>query len=239
MSASRPSLDDLIRAQRSTVGLTEAQRVASRDQVLAKATTAGAALTASAVAKASVAATSGWQVYGALVVVLACGAGAALFSGLRPAGVDAKVMESSPIRLATRLAADSAVPMPTSAPIAASASASSAEARRPSPSRPASAGASSSLASELALMREVNAALKAGQPARALELLKTPRNGDGGYMREEREAARVFALCQSGNGRAARAEAEVFVRRHPQSPLASRVRATCSSTGATVPKNKD
>ncbi len=50
-----------------------------------------------------------------------------------------------------------------------------------------------------------------------------------GALAEERQAARVFALCASGRPADARALATNFVAANPRSPLAAQVRSSCAS----------
>jgi hypothetical protein len=100
-------------------------------------------------------------------------------------------------------------------------------ARRPSTSAaPASSLNLPTLADEARLVHEGVAALRAGEPGRALTLFDAhaalyPR----GALAEERAAERVFALADLGRAAEARAAAEEFLRAHPASPLAARVRA--------------
>lgn len=68
--------------------------------------------------------------------------------------------------------------------------------------------------------------MSVGEPARAIEILDAyARSHRGGAMAVEREGARLIASCAAG--RDVRAEAEAFVARHGDAPLASRVRAGC------------
>ncbi len=230
MTEGRPILDDLIRAQRGAVGLSEAQRAANRTRLLTSVSAAGASLALSAGAKASVGA-SGWLVKGALGLALGCGATAAFFATSEAEPVNVlKVPERSLIRERPTQGEPIDEPPRLEQVVAAPQTTESARLRRPRATLPRSTASSSSLSAELQLMHEVNAALKAGQPQRALARLEERRDGDAGYMREEREAARVFALCQAGNQRAARAEASAFLRNYPHSPLARRVGVTCVSS---------
>lgn len=81
------------------------------------------------------------------------------------------------------------------------------------------------LADEARLFQDGVTALRAGQPARALALF------DGhaliypdGALAEERAAERVLALADLGRTTEAHAAAEEFLRAHPASPLAARLR---------------
>ena len=82
------------------------------------------------------------------------------------------------------------------------------------------------LADEARLVHEGVAALRAGEASRALTLFDAhaalyPR----GALAEERAAERVLALADLGRAAEARAAADEFLRAHPASPLAARVRA--------------
>lgn len=77
-------------------------------------------------------------------------------------------------------------------------------------------------------LREVHAALRAKDSAKALSLIdEQDRRFPLGQLRPEREAAKVLALCASDpkSGGAALAQ---FVERHPGSPLLPRLRAACT-----------
>jgi hypothetical protein len=88
--------------------------------------------------------------------------------------------------------------------------------------------ASSSLADEVKVLHDVQSALRAGQPARALAILDDAQSRHLGHdLAEERGAARVVALCDLGRGDEARQAARRFVRTWPASALRERVLATC------------
>jgi hypothetical protein len=87
------------------------------------------------------------------------------------------------------------------------------------------------LAEETALLASANAQLRAGDARRALALLDNyDRRYPGGMLREEVVATRVIARCQIGLSpdTAAKRGADAFLRRHPTSPLAPRVRSSCA-----------
>jgi hypothetical protein len=114
-----------------------------------------------------------------------------------------------------------------SAPGKARAAAPANSAEPPGAAKPAESAALA-LRAELALMSEVQAALRDNQGARALTLIE---RYDGsfalGQLRNERLAAEVFAACQVGNvARAERAAAQ-FLLRDSSSPLATRVKGAC------------
>ncbi|AUX40325.1 hypothetical protein SOCE26_017250 [Sorangium cellulosum] len=117
---------------------------------------------------------------------------------------------------------------PSATPAAASAK--RAPASRPAP--PAAAAAArpggGGLDAEIALLRDAQQALQAGQFAQALSKLnehasRYPR----GVLSTEREASRAIALCRSGSAASGRAIAAKLLAQSPGSPLATRVRAAC------------
>jgi hypothetical protein len=85
------------------------------------------------------------------------------------------------------------------------------------------------MAAEVALLREAQASVRAGNAVVALRKLdEFAAKYPDGVLRKERSAARVLALCAAGNVAEARAEALRFLREAPQSPVAGRVRASCA-----------
>lgn len=97
----------------------------------------------------------------------------------------------------------------------------------PEPPAPEPAPAST-LAEEVGLLRSAHAALNAGDPNAALaRLAEHARRFPSGTMAEERDAARVLALCRAERRDEARTAAARFLRDRPSSPLAARVRASC------------
>jgi hypothetical protein len=91
---------------------------------------------------------------------------------------------------------------------------------------PHPARAKATLVHELAALDAARATLVAGDARSALALLdiyddRFPR----GNLELEAEVLRIDALSKSGRRGAARQRAEAFLRRHPQSVLAARVRA--------------
>jgi len=106
-------------------------------------------------------------------------------------------------------------------------------ARVPSTERASSAPSARSqrLAAEIALLARVNAAVNAGQGARALELLaEYDRTFKPGLLGEERAAASVLALCAAGRTTEARAAAKRFSSRWQRSPLSGRIAKSCAGT---------
>ncbi|WP_437816244.1 hypothetical protein [Sorangium sp. So ce1078] len=126
-------------------------------------------------------------------------------------------------------------PAEASAPAGASAAPAAGSATRAPASRPPPPGAgaaagpgSEGLDAEIALLRDAQQALQAGQFAQALAKLnehasRYPR----GVLSTEREASRAIALCRSGRAASGRAIAARLLARSPGSPLATRVRAAC------------
>jgi outer membrane protein assembly factor BamD (BamD/ComL family) len=99
-------------------------------------------------------------------------------------------------------------------------------ARRTSiPKAPSSASVRPTLADEARLVHDGVAALRAGDPARALALFDA--HGalyPGGALAEECAAERALALAELGRDDEARAAAHQFLSAHPTSPLAARLR---------------
>lgn len=77
-------------------------------------------------------------------------------------------------------------------------------------------------------LARVQHALRDGRFAEAVAGLdRDDRAFTGGALVEERAAARVLALCGSGDAAGAQLRATAFVARYPGSPLRSRVLASC------------
>jgi hypothetical protein len=85
------------------------------------------------------------------------------------------------------------------------------------------------VAAEARLLRDADAALRAGDAARALSLLDQHASlFPGGVLVEERDAERVVVLCALGQVAAAREAGSAFIRDHARSPLVARVRGSCA-----------
>jgi outer membrane protein assembly factor BamD (BamD/ComL family) len=81
---------------------------------------------------------------------------------------------------------------------------------------------------EAQLLREADAALRAGDTAGAARLLDDhARLFPQGVLAEERDFQRVVLLCAAGKADAARGAASRFLSAYPQSVFAGRVRASC------------
>jgi hypothetical protein len=139
--------------------------------------------------------------------------------------------------LAHKPTAESAQPAPL-APRPAPAS----EARPPGEARPNQALApapapvevASSLLEETRLLASAQRALSAGAAAKALLLIDQHRaRFPQGALAQERDAARVLALCALGRRADAQRERHAFLHTWPDSPLSARVRAGCSAAQRT------
>lgn len=98
---------------------------------------------------------------------------------------------------------------------------------RSAPSSPASA---STLSEEAALLQRAERALAAHQPAAALAILAEHETHFArGALREEREAAKVLALCGLGRVDEARRFARAFVNAAPHSVLVPRLEHSCAA----------
>jgi hypothetical protein len=87
-------------------------------------------------------------------------------------------------------------------------------------------------AQELALIQQMQAALRAGDPAGALALVREhERRFADSQLAPEREGARVIALCMDAPRDRAAELGRAFVDGHARSPLTARVRATCGLDG--------
>lgn len=94
----------------------------------------------------------------------------------------------------------------------------------PTPEQPASR-----LSEETQLMAAMQRALSGAAPSRALALIDQHRRRfPRGALAQEREAARVLALCALGRHAEAHTARQRFLRAWPDSPLTRRVRAECS-----------
>ncbi|MEO8875537.1 MAG: hypothetical protein ABI461_08120 [Polyangiaceae bacterium] len=84
---------------------------------------------------------------------------------------------------------------------------------------------------EVELIQHAQQALAANDASTALALLNEhARRFPNGALAEERDAARVLALCGAGRQADASAMGAAFLNRYPTSPLASRVRSSCANS---------
>jgi hypothetical protein len=245
MNGSAPDLDDLIRAHREGVHLSSEQRGRNRARLLARAA-AGAAAAVGTVGASSTAVGAGTgYAAGALLakvvigLFVAGGAGAVYYVGHRSKAMQAPVavedLARNPVAEQAGDGVVSATPTevpPELAPPPSADSESDGKATSAHRTSKPSVGNATSLAAEIQLMHDVETALQAGQPERALQLLDERLSGRyTGAMGEERAAARVVTLCRLGRVEEARAEAARFVHDRPRSPLVERVRSTCAKGG--------
>lgn len=85
---------------------------------------------------------------------------------------------------------------------------------------------------ELALIERMQAAMRAAEPAEALELCaEHEKRWPRGVFAEERQAVSAIASCALRTDDAA-ARAERFLRTHPRAPTAARVAAACAPLSA-------
>ena len=97
---------------------------------------------------------------------------------------------------------------------------------------------SATLAAEVALLKQANAQLAGGDPARALALLDEHRRlYPRGALVEERDAARVLALCGAGRHSEGIAARGRFLREHPSSPQLARVQNACATPGSGIQRD--
>lgn len=94
---------------------------------------------------------------------------------------------------------------------------------------PSSVVPSSSLLEETRLLASAQRQLRHGAPGRALRLLELhARRFSRGILEQEREAARVLALCALGRHQDARGARHDFLQRWPGSPMVARLRPDCA-----------
>jgi hypothetical protein len=187
--------------------------------------TASSTAAASAITKAGVVK---WVVAVALVAGAAVPAARYLRrSGLTPAETTSAAAVPS-VAVAPR-----AAPSPVAAPDEPSATTdTAAPIVEPPPSSPSNAARSESkpaapaLSAELGALDAARSKLASGDASGALTALDAyARNFPHGKLGLEAEVVRIDALAKSGQTAAARKRAEAFMKRHPDSVLASRVRA--------------
>ena len=226
-----PEEKSLIAAARDAHVPSEVQRARVRKGLEAK-LAAGVAVPSFV---ASTALAMAGKIGAGVALVVAVGAGTAYFVVARP---ETKA-SSGDVRHTTVPSA------PVGTPVAERLPAAAIEARplgdsRPPPARSptavrrreASPRPAVDLAGELALLTQVNAAIKGGGIAQAGELLRTyDRRFPFGKLAEERAAAGILVLCAAGRTQSARSEARRFVERWPRSPLVARIKGSCAAEG--------
>ena len=97
-------------------------------------------------------------------------------------------------------------------------------------SRPTKRRSSPSLAEELALLRDADAALDAGNAKKALALLdQHAREYPRGQMVPERLLQKAIALCKLGKREKSRAQVDKLLRAYPTTPLRARASDVCKA----------
>ena len=90
--------------------------------------------------------------------------------------------------------------------------------------------AEGSVAAEVAILRRVSAALRAGDPATALAAVgEHARRFPNGALAEERDTERIVALCALGRRDEAARATQRFDRAYPSSSHASTIHAACAT----------
>ncbi|WP_437546153.1 hypothetical protein WME97_41505 [Sorangium sp. So ce367] len=146
-----------------------------------------------------------------------------------PVDAPAPTAAPPPPREARAVAPAPPRPLDPSAEDAARASSTGDGERGPARPRGGQPARPSTLAAEMALLREAQDAVRDGDPSAALDRLDDlGARFPEGQLREERMAARVLALCAAGRAPEARAEAERLLGEAPGSVHAGRVRASCA-----------
>lgn len=103
----------------------------------------------------------------------------------------------------------------------------------PAPSSTRNASAADSLREEIAQLDKVRSAMRQGAPVRALSELDTYRaRFPRGVLRQESVVLRIEALQKSGNTARAKALAQSYLGRHPNSPHAERIAHIIGSSTA-------
>ena len=94
---------------------------------------------------------------------------------------------------------------------------------------PGGAASADTLGRETQLITSARAALKAGNPDKALALLEEhARLFPNGWLANDRIAERIVVLCTVGRRAEAAREAKSFLDGRPKSPLTRRVEASCA-----------
>jgi hypothetical protein len=166
-----------------------------------------------------------------IALVVAAGAGTAYVVSGRsaplPAQTRPKVAPAAPVAAPTP---DPAPASTAEAPVVGDSRPADARPRYPARRRESSPTRAVDLAGELALLTQVNAAIKRDDIAQASDLLRSyDQRFPSGKLAEERAAAGILALCASGLTQSASAEARRFVERWPRSPLVARIKASCAA----------
>ena len=185
---------------------------------------------------------STWAKVGLGVVALgtASSVGYQLERAERPAALDAPAatVARAPL-LAERAAAAEPAESPEQAAAPADEAAPKPPAATPPPRTKADKGPDAAATSvseptideEVKLVNGAQAALRAGDTKRALELLNEhAARFPSGKLATLRQVTHMMALCQSGHTQQARQEAANFLVKNPSSPFAERVSGICSAS---------
>lgn len=207
-------------------------RARVRRALFARVAAGGAGGAATLLSSSAAAAPAAVKLLLPLVLVAAGGVGGTLWWRARHTA-DATAT-SAPV------AAPVTVPAPVVEPVAVAAPAPDPQVQpapaavNPQPRSRAVAPAPRNLRIETSMLADANRALRDGQPGRSLRLLdEYERRFPAGVLRQEMTATRIIARCQVNPGAASAASKEAaraFLAQYPASPLASRVRSSC--TGA-------
>ncbi|HVR18178.1 MAG TPA: hypothetical protein VMS65_00735 [Polyangiaceae bacterium] len=208
-----------------TAGTSYRSSSSARQQTLAALGLVGTAAASASVAAAS---SSAVQKLGLLKILTVAGIGVAV---LTPIGLIAwKKLDAPAERAAVAVAqpAEPAVPAPRAAPPPPVAPVETSEAPPPdvpAPKADARAASSGVLSAELGLLDVARSKLGGGDARGALVVLdEYARTFPRGRLGLEAEVLRIDALSRAGETAAAKRRAEAFLKRHPKSVLAQRVR---------------
>jgi hypothetical protein len=149
---------------------------------------------------------------------------------LPPTGVSEPPIAAAPAATAIAIAPATATAI---APVAATATATATATAIATPTTIATEAplpAVSPLDAEIALLRDARAALRGGDPGRALALLDEHDHlYPAGALAEDASAQRIYVLCALGRTGEAHPLAGRFLAAHPASPHAASVRASCGN----------
>ena len=245
-----PSTDDRARvrgalAAQLAIGALAAAAGTSAAGAAAAGTSAAGAGTTTAGTAAVASSSLALRVLALAVIMGTIGTGAAIYSAKNATTSSGSLSANAPVAAgaaaqpptglaATARAAEDLVPGATepapsaSTPAAGTARPASGRAGTLTKTESSTVDPEGALTAETRLIGNANAALQAGDAARALSLLdEHARRFPGGVLAEERDAERVLALCAAGRTSDARARAERFLRERPKSALAPKVRTSC------------
>ena len=148
-------------------------------------------------------------------------------------GAGVGVVERTGHEVAERLAPPderAVVPSPVALPVAAPAQAAtqSFPTSAPPSAAPSEPARAVTLTREARALADVQRALREGRSTEALAMLAAQnREFAGGALGQEREAARIMALCTAGRVAEGRSAAERFLTANPGSPVATHIRSIC------------